>query len=156
MEANTRKISSAMTVVENQEEITAALNGELFIEGKPVLVCGSGTDIGQTVQFIYQAFAEHTTLLGEKYKLSRQHKGLCARDQFGCISKVTAYEFEKNVERFFCCAILLTDGDGTGLKLSADHPALVITTKCPRFSAQLWQQRRWLSDSTLSLFEWEA
>lgn len=142
--------------MENQDEIKAALAGDLFISGKPVLVTGPGTDTGKTVQYIYKAFGEHTTLSGEKYKLSGAHKGLCARDQFGYISKVTAYEFEKNVERFFCCATLLTDGDGTPLKLSTDHPALVITNKCFRFSAQLWQQRRWLQDSTLALFEWEA
>ena len=152
MEANLRKISSAMTVVESQEEIRAALNGELFISGKPVLVC-RGADTGKTVEFIYRAFSEHKSN-GEPYRLSREHKGLVHRDQFGCIAKVTAYEFEKMVERFFCCGDLLFDGNGTLLKLCKDHPALVVTGKCPRFSAQLWQQRRFLKESTLALFQW--
>jgi hypothetical protein len=56
--------------------------------------------------------------------------------------------------RFACFAELQTNGDGTHLKLSEAEPALVIKAKCPLFHAQIWQQRRWLQDSELALFQW--
>jgi hypothetical protein len=153
MEANLQKVSSIMTLSRDPAEIKAALEGQLTVSGKPVLVC-KGADTGQTVQHIFRAFAFHRDMSNETFKLSRAQKGLVHRDQFGCISKLTNYQFEKYLERFFCFAELITSGEGTHLKFSKEPPALALTTSCPRFSAALWQQRRWLLDSTLALFEW--
>jgi hypothetical protein len=153
MEATVQTVSSSMTVIRNPSEIRAAFEGKLTVAGKPVLVT-KGNDMAKTVAQIYRLFASHKDLSGERFMLSAKHKGLVHRDSFGCISKITAYEFERYLERFACFAEILTSGDGTHLKVSEESPALVIKAKCPLFHAQIWQQRRWLQDSELALFQW--
>ena len=153
MEATLQTVSSTMTVIRDLGEIAAALKNELTVSGKWVLVT-KGNDTAKTVEYVYRAFAEHKDLHGEHFMLSRQHKGLVHRDKWGCISKVNNYDFEKYLEHWFCFAELITSGEGTHLKISEESPALALKQKCPRFSAQIWQQRRWLHDSTLALFQW--
>jgi hypothetical protein len=153
MEATLQTISSTMTVIRHSAELKAALEGRLTVAGKPVLVT-KGNDMAKTVAQIYRLFASHTDLSGERFMLSSKHKGLVHRDSFGCITKITAYEFEKYLEKFICFAELLTSGDGTHLKLSEESPALVIKAKCPLFHAQIWQQRRFLQEPELALFQW--
>ena len=154
MEGTLQTVYSTMTVIRDPAEIQAALEGKLTVSGKPVLVTRGNNDMAKTVAQIYQLFAAHKDLSGEKFMLSKKHKGLVHRDSWGCISKLSNYDFEKYLEHFCCFAELVTSGDGTHLKLSAESPALVLKTKCPRFSAQIWQQRRWLQDPELASFQW--
>jgi hypothetical protein len=156
MEADSLTVSSTMTVVRDPAQIAAALEGQLTVAGKPVLVARGNKDMAKTVAQIYRLYAAHKDMSGEFFMLSSLHKGLVHRDRFGCISKLTNYEFEKYLEKFSCLAELITDGAGTHLKLSEDSSALVLTHKCPRFHAQIWQQRRWLQDEESALFQWTA
>lgn len=153
MEATLQTVSSTMTVIRDQAEIKAALTGKLTVSGKPVLVT-RGNDMATTVEQIYRLFAANKDLSGERFMLSSKHKGLVHKDRWGCISKLTNYDFEKYLEHFCCFAEVITSGTGTHVTLSAESPALVLTQKCPRFSAQIWQQRRWLQDPELALFQW--
>jgi hypothetical protein len=153
MTANTRTISSVLTIIENPLEVAAAMDGTLTVEGKPVLVCRGG-DTARTVAAIYRSLAASKDWSGSAFQLSSRNKGLVHKDKFNCISKVTAYELEKYVERDFCLCEVLTSADGTCLHVTKDKPVLAIMKKCPRFSAQLWQQRRWLQDAELALFQW--
>jgi hypothetical protein len=153
MTANTRTVSSVLTIIEDPLEVQAALDGNLKVEGKPVLVCRGG-DTARTVAAIYRSLAASKDWSGSAFKLSSRNKGLVHRDKFNGIGKVTAYEFEKYVERDFCLCEVLTSADGTCLHLSKNKPVLAIMKKCPRFSGVLWQQRRWLQDSELSMFQW--
>ena len=153
MEATLQTISSTMTVIRDSAEIKAALEGKLTVAGKPVLVT-KGNDMSKTVAQIYRLLAAHKDLSGESFRLSSKHKGLVHYDNLGCISKLTNYEFERYLEKFSCFAELLATGDGTQLKLSEESPALVIKAKCPLFHAQIWQQRRWLQEPELALFQW--
>jgi hypothetical protein len=155
MEATLQTISSSMTVIRDPAEIQAAFEGKLTVAGKPVLVT-KGNDMAKTVAQIYRLFTGHKDLSGEGFRLSSKHKGLVHYDNFGCISKLTNYEFEKYLEKFSCFAELLTNGDGTHLKLSEKSPALVIKPKCPLFQAQIWQQRRWPQVPEIALFDWVA
>jgi hypothetical protein len=112
--------------------------------------------MASTVAQIYRLFAVHKDMSGERFMLSIRHKGLVHRDRFGCISKLTNYEFSKYLEHFCCFAEVITSGAGTNLKLTVESPALAIRKQCPPFHAQIWQQRRWLQDSEAALFEWTA
>jgi hypothetical protein len=136
MEATLQTVSSTMTVIRDPAEIKAAFEGRLTVDGKPVLVTRGNSDMGETVAQIYRLFAAHKDMCGERFMLSSKHKGLVHRDRFGCISKITNYEFEKYLEHFSCFAELLTNGDGTHLKLSKESPALAIKPRCPRFHSQ--------------------
>jgi hypothetical protein len=155
MEATLQTVSSTMTVIRDKEQIQAAMEGRLMAFGKPILVT-RGNNMQATVTQIYKLFAVHKDMSGESFMLSSKHKGLVHRDRFGCISKLTNYEYEKYLENFCCLAEVITSGTGTNLKLNEDSPALVIKAKCPNFFAQLWQQRRWLQDAEAELFEWTA
>jgi hypothetical protein len=103
---------------------------------------------------IYRLFATHKDMSGQSFMLSSRHKGLVHHDIFGCISKLTNYQFESYLARFCQFAEVLADGNGTHLKLSKEAPALVLKSKCPPFHAQIWQQRRFLQEAELALFEW--
>jgi hypothetical protein len=129
------------------------LQARLTVAGKPVLVT-KRNDMAKTVAQIYRLFASYQDLSGERFMLSAKHKGLVHYDNFGCVSKLTNYEFEKYLDKFACFAELLTNGAGTHLKLSEESPTLVIKPKCPLFHAQIWQQRRWLQEPELALFQW--
>ena len=153
MEATLLTVSSTMTVIRDPAEIQAAFEGRLTVSGKQVLVT-RGNEMGKTVAQIYRLFAGHKDLSGGDFMLSSRHKGLVHRDRWGCITKLTNYDFEKYLEHWSCFAEVITSGAGTHLQLSTEAPALVITQKCPRFSAQIWQQRRWLQDPELALFQW--
>jgi hypothetical protein len=153
MKATLQTVSSSMTVIRDPAEIKAAFEGKLTVAGKPVLVT-KGNDMAKTVAQIYRLFASHKDLSGERFMLSVKHKGLVHRDSFGCITKITAYEFERYLEKFSCFAEILTSGEGTHLKLSEESPALVIKPKCPLFHAQIWQQRRFLQEPEMALFQW--
>jgi hypothetical protein len=155
MEATLLTVSSTMTVIRDKAEIQAAFEGRLTVSGKQVLVT-RGNDMGRTVAQIYRLFASHKDLSGESFMLSTKHKGLVHRDKWNCITKLTNYDFEKYLEHWSCFAEVITSGAGTHLQLSTESPALVLTQECPRFSSQIWQQRRWLTDCELSLFEWVA
>jgi hypothetical protein len=156
MEATLQTVSSVMTVIRDPAEIQAAFEGRLMAYGKPVLVSKGNNDMATTVAQIYRLFAAHKDMSGERFMLSSKHKGLVHRDRFGCISKLTNYEFSKYLENFCSFAELITSGTGTNLQLSVESPALVIRKQCPPFHAQIWQQRRWLQDSEAALFEWTA
>ena len=153
MTANRRTVSSVLTIIEDPAEVAAAMEGTLIVEGKPALVVRGG-DTARTVAAIYRSLAASKDWSGSDFKLSARNRGLVHRDKFNGIGKVTAYEFEKYVERDFCLCEVLTNTDGTNLRISKDQPVLAIIKQCPRFSAQLWQQRRWLQDPELALFEW--
>jgi hypothetical protein len=153
MIANLQTVSSTVTVILDSKEIAAAFEGTLTVDGKPVLVT-KGNDMAQTVAQVYRLFAAHKDMSGQSFMLSARHKGLVHHDNFGCISKLTNYQFESYLERFCQFAEVLTSGNGTHLKLSVEAPALVLKSKCPRFHAQIWQQRRFLQESEMSLFEW--
>ena len=154
MEATLQTVSSTMTVIRDKTEIKAAFEGRLTINGKPVLVTRGNKNMSETVAQIYRLYAAHTDMSGHPFLLSSRHKGLVHYDNFGCISKLTNYEFERYLEKFACFAEVITSGDGTHLKLSEAEPALAIKAKCPLFHSQIWQQRRWLQEPELSLFEW--
>ena len=98
MEATLQTISSTMTVIRDPAQIQAALERRLTVAGKPVLVT-RGNDMAKTVAQIYRLFASHKDLSGESFMLSVQHKGLVHRDKWGCISKLTNYDFEKYLGR---------------------------------------------------------
>jgi hypothetical protein len=155
MEATLQTVSSVTTVIRDPAEIQAAFEGRLTAYGKPVFVT-KGNDMATTVAQIYQLFAAHEDMSGEKFMLSSKHKGLVHRDRFGCISKLTNYEFEMYLERFACFAEVITSGAGTHLTITEESPVLVIKPKCPLFHAQIWQQLRWLQDSESALFQWVA
>ena len=146
MEATLQTVSSTMTVIRDPVEIKAAFEGRLIAFGKPVLVT-KGNDMATTVAQIYRLFAAHKDMSGERFMISSKHRGLVHRDRFGCISKLTNYEFAKYLEHFCCFAEVITSGAGTNLQLSVECPALAIRQQCPPFHAQIWQQRRWLQDS---------
>jgi hypothetical protein len=155
IEASLQTISSVMTVIRDPAEIQAAFEGRLTAYGKPVLVT-KGNDMATTVAQIYRLFAAHKDMSGERFMLSTKHKGLVHRDRFGCISKLTNYEFSKYLEHFCSFAEFITSGTGTNLQLSVESPALAIRKQCPPFHAQIWQQRRWLQDAESALFQWTA
>jgi hypothetical protein len=155
MEATLQTVSSTMTLIRDPAEIQLAMEGRLMAFGKPVLVT-KGNEMSRTVAQIYRLYAAHKDMSGESFMISRHHKGLVHRDRFGCISKLTNYEFAKYLERFACFAEVITSGAGTHLQITEESPALVIKPKCPLFHAQIWQQRRWLQDSESALFQWVA
>jgi hypothetical protein len=72
-------VSSTITDVGDKSEIEAALNNQLEVAGKRILVC-KGNDMQRTVHFVYRAFADHHDLSGEPFLLSKRLKGLCHRD----------------------------------------------------------------------------
>jgi hypothetical protein len=156
MEAKSlQTVSSTMTVVRDSTEIRAALTNELEISGKRVLVCKGHDNIAKTVEFVYRAFADHTDLSGEPFLLSRTtHKGLCHRDSWGSIAKVSAYDYEQYLNHWLVFATYLTSSDGTHLHLTKENPGLAISTKPPPFSVQLWSQSRWLTPEIAGWFKW--
>jgi hypothetical protein len=94
MEATLQTVSSTVTVIRDPAEIKAAFEGKLTVAGMPVLVT-KGNDMAKTVAQIYRLYASHKDQSGESFRLSATHKGLSHRDTFNCISKLTAYEFER-------------------------------------------------------------
>src|SRR6478672_4459171 len=95
MEATLLTVSSTVTVIQDPAEIQAAMNNQLYISGKKVLVT-SGNEMAKTVEFVYRAFADHKDLSGEPFLLSsKTHKGICHRDSWGSITKVSAYDYEQ-------------------------------------------------------------
>ena len=74
-------ISSTMTVISDPAEIKAALNHELEVLGKRVLVT-KGNDMAKTVEHIYRGFAAHKDLSGKSFMLSSKNKGLVHRDKW--------------------------------------------------------------------------
>lgn len=153
MEAVLQTVSSTMTVIRDPEQIKAAMNNDLYISGRRVLVT-SGNEMAKTVEFVYRAFADHKDLSGESFRLSRALKGITHRDRWGSITKVSAYDYEQYLCHWLIFATLLTSGEGSFLNLTKENPALAISTKCPRFSVQIWQQSRWLTPTIASWFKW--
>ena len=153
MEAVLQTVSSTMTLIKDPEQIKAAMNNELNISGKRVLVT-SGNEMAKTVEYVYRAFADHKDLSGESFCLSTALKGITHRDRWGSITKVSAYEYEQYLTHWLIFAKLLTSGEGTHLNLTQENPALAISNQCPRFSVQIWSQSRWLTPTIASWFKW--
>jgi hypothetical protein len=80
MEGNTQKVSSVLTVITSPSEIQAAIEGNLTVENKRVLVCKRGSEMAETVKQVYQAFRDHTDPHGHEFVLSRRLKGICHHD----------------------------------------------------------------------------
>jgi hypothetical protein len=153
MQATLQTVSSTMTVVRDPVEIQAAMNNQLEISGKRVLVT-KGNDMAKTVEFVYKAFADHRDLSGEPFLLSSKLKGLCHRDAWGSITKISAHDYQQYLTHWLVFAELRTSSDGTHLHLTNDNPALAISRICPPFSVQLWSQSRWLTAEIASWFQW--
>jgi hypothetical protein len=131
-------VSSTITVIRDKTEIEAALNNQLEVSGKRVLVC-KGNDLATTVHFVYRSFADHKDLSGEPFLCSKRLKGLCHRDNWGSITKVSEHDYLGYLSHWNHFAALQTSLDGTHLKPSQESPVLVLLPKCPRFSVQIWR-----------------
>ena len=129
------------------------MNNQLEIAGKGVLVT-KGNDMQKTVEYIYRAFANHKDLSGEPFLLSRRLKGICHRDNWGSITKISERDYQGYLSHWMVFAELITSGNGTHLKLSAESPSLAISQKCPRFAVQIWSQSRWLTPTIAGWFRW--
>jgi hypothetical protein len=146
-------VSSTITIVRDRSEIELALNNQLEIAGKRILVC-KGNDMQRTVQFVYKAFADHQDLSGEPFLLSKRLKGLCHRDNWGSITKISEHDYIGYLSHWMTFTELRTSLDGTHLKPTEDAPVLVILPKCPNFAVQIWSQSRWLTPTIAGWFKW--
>jgi hypothetical protein len=147
-------VSSTVTVVRDKSEIEAALNNQLEVSGKRILVCKGGNEMSKTVEFVYRSFADHKDLSGEPFLLSKRLKGLCHRDNWGSITKISEHDYIGYLSHWMTFTELRTSLDGTHLQATKDSPVLVILPKCPRFSVQIWSQSRWLTPTIAGWFKW--
>jgi hypothetical protein len=154
MEAHTQKISSVLTIITDPTEISEAIAGRATVEGKRVLVCKGGNDMAETVKQVYQAFAEHKDMTREPFQLSKRLKGITHRDIFGGIAKVSASDYAGYLSRWLVFGTPLTSGEGTNLRVDAEHPALALSDKLPSFACQIWSQSRWLTPEIAGWFKW--
>jgi hypothetical protein len=148
------KVSSTITVLQNKSEIEAALNNQLEVAGKRVLVCKGGNEMGKIVEHVYRSFADHRDTSGEPFLLSKTLKGLCHRDNWGSITKISEHDYIGYLSHWNIFAEYRTSLDGTQLRVTEAEPALVLLPKCPRFSVQIWSQSRWLTPTIAGWFKW--
>jgi hypothetical protein len=87
------KVSSTITVLQDKSEIEAALNNQLEISGKRVLVCKGGNEMARIAEHVYRSFADHNDLSGQPFLLSKTLKGICHHDNWGSITKVSEYDY---------------------------------------------------------------
>jgi hypothetical protein len=154
LEGHTQKVSSVLTVITSPSEIQAAIEGNLTVENKRVLVCKGGSEMAETVKQVYQAFREHTDLHDHEFVLSRRLKGICHHDNWNDIVKISAHDYTQYLTHWLTFGTLLTSGEGTNLRLDAEHPALALSDKLPNFACQIWQQSRWLTPTIAGWFKW--
>lgn len=156
MEATLRKISSVMTIIESEAEIKAAMNFELTVPveegGNKLLLVTKGNEMAKTVEQVYQSFRDHRDLSGNVFVLSRRLKGICHRDAWNNITKLTNYDYTQYLSHWLMFATLIDSAEGTHMKL--DHPVLAITPKLPNFAVQIWSQSRWLTPTIAGWFKW--
>jgi hypothetical protein len=144
MQANTRKVASHLILIEDEQEIAAAKNNDLYIENKPALII-RGIPAGDTIRAVYALFASRKDLTGSPFRLSHREKGICAVNQWQEYSKLTSKEFARYLEHW-TVLVDLTTYEG--------KPALVVVNSLPTMLTQLFHQPRYLTETMLSAFQW--
>jgi hypothetical protein len=144
MQANIRKVASHLTLIENEEEIQAAKNNDLYIENRPALII-RGIPAADTIRAVYAHFASRKDLTGSPFRLSHREKGIFAVNQWKEYSKLTSKEFVKYLEHW-CVLVDLNSYNG--------KPALIVVSSLPPMLTQLFHQPRYLTETMLSAFQW--
>src|SRR6516164_2301369 len=99
MEATTRVITTKLTVIDDRDQIAAAMVGDLELDGRPILVV-KGNDTLRSIRIIYSLFARNKDLHGDRFVFSRKLKGLSHRGLFGTVQRITNDEFESYLRRW--------------------------------------------------------
>jgi hypothetical protein len=82
MQAEVRVVASHLRLVQSQDQIAAAVSGDLFIDGKRVLII-KGASAAEAVEKIYKEFSVRRDLAGNPFRLSHRERGIMATDQWG-------------------------------------------------------------------------
>jgi hypothetical protein len=144
MQANTQKVASHLILITSPDEIAAAKNNDLYIEGKPTLII-RGIPAGDTIRAVYALFATRKDLTNSPFRLSHREKGICAVNQWREYSKLTSKEFARYLEHW-CVLLDLSTYNG--------KPALVVVPSLTPMLTQLFHQPRYITADMLSAFEW--
>jgi hypothetical protein len=67
---------------------------------------------------------------------------------------MSARDYTQYLIHWLTFGTLLTSGQGTNLRLDAEHPALALSDKLPNFACQIWQQSRWMTPTIAGWFKW--
>jgi hypothetical protein len=141
MEAEILGKKSDLRLIQGAEQIAAALDDSLYVDGKKVLPI-KGLPAARVAEIIYKEFSNCTDLRGEKFHISFKHKSLVAKNQWGEWAKVGSNDFAQFINHWFVL-VSLEEYD--------NKPALVIVPKLPLMSVPLYCQGRFI---TRSIIEW--
>jgi hypothetical protein len=144
MQAEVRVVASHLRLVQSQEQIAAAVSGDLFIDGKRVLII-KGASAAEAVEKIYKEFSVRRDLAGNPFRLSHRERGIMATDQWGEVSKVNIRDFKRFIQSWFSLAEL-TSYDG--------KPPLVLIKELPTMMVPTYAQGRFVTAEMLAPFSW--
>jgi hypothetical protein len=144
MQAQTRVVASHLTLIQDPDQIAAAIANDLFIDGKRALII-RGIPAARTTEVIYQEYSRRTDLTGNSFRLSHREKGLVHKDQWGETNKVGIHDFKRYIEHWFTLTELTTYDNKPALILVKSLPTMLVPTYC---------QGRFLTPELLSLFQW--
>jgi hypothetical protein len=144
MQAEVRVVASHLRLVQSPEQIAAAVSGDLFIDGKRVLII-KGASTAEAVEKIYKEFSVRRDLAGHPFRLSHKERGIMATDQWGEVSKVNIRDFKRFIQSWFSLAELTTH-DG--------KPALILIKEFPTMLVPTYAQGRFVTAEMLEPFSW--
>ena len=143
MDGEVRVVASHLNIIQAPEQIAAALNDSLYVDGKKVLPIKGGIPSARAAEIIYKEFSNRTDLRGEKFHISFKHKSLVAKDQWGEWTRVGSNDFAQFINHRFVL-VELTEYD--------NKPALVIVPKIPVMSVPLYCQGRYITRAIIESF----
>jgi hypothetical protein len=103
MEAQIQVVASHLRLITSPEEIAAAIEGNLFVDHKKVLLI-KGIPAATTVAAIYQEFAKRKDLRNQPFQISHKRKSLMMRNQWDELKKVELSDMRKFIEHWFVLA----------------------------------------------------
>jgi hypothetical protein len=144
MQADIRVVASHLNLITSPEQIDAAINGDLYVDLKRVLII-KGRPAVEAVARIYGEFGIRKDLAGNSFRLSHRERGIMATDQWGEVSKVNIRDFKRFIQSWFTLAELTTYENKPALVLIKELPTMMVPTYC---------QGRFVDTSMLEPFQW--
>jgi hypothetical protein len=153
--ANIRHATTTVAIIEGDQVKQA---DELTTEDNKKLVIVKGGHTQKLVNRILEEFSTRLDRAGNKFRMSRQWRGLAQTDPYGAPARISGPEMEAFLSEWFCFVELVHSAPPQSftslpLRNSGQQQYLRILDKLPPFVTALIAQSRFVNQDLVSMFD---